>query len=199
LWVSIVLKLLLPSSFLFIKVFPFHWFFFSMFSKFWWFSIIVNVYMSICNQCFQFNVANVFFNVIVLWLFQLIFSIFYWCFQAFDTMFLFLSFHIWHLNILCSILQMFLFSSNFYFKIFPFFSLQMLLGFFVLIFSKHDGHDDDNISFCVMLCVFYLCRIIFVCILFCTNRLLKGYSFDKIPPFSFGNARCIECVFWMWW
>lgn len=99
LWVSIVFKLLLLSSFIFIKLFPFHWFFLWMFSNFWWFSIIVHVCISICNQCFQFNVTNVFFSVIVLWLFQLLFLNFLLvfslkCFQAFDTMFLFLNFHI---------------------------------------------------------------------------------------------------------
>jgi hypothetical protein len=206
LWVSIILKLLLLSSFIFIKLFPFHWFFLSMFSKFWWFSIIVHVCISICNQCFQFNVTNVFFSVIVCDYFNYYFLKICWCFlwsvfKLSTLCFCFLTFifSISTFNICCSILQIFLFSSIFYLKMFPLFSLQTLLDFLFLFIPNMMAMMMIILRF-VLCCVFsILCQIIFVCILFCTIRLLKGYSFDKIPPFGFGSARCIECVFWMWW
>jgi hypothetical protein len=58
------------------------------------FQFVINVFNSMMLMCFS----------AWLWLFQLIFFYFLLvfslrCFQAFDTMFLFLSFHIWHLNI----------------------------------------------------------------------------------------------------
>ncbi len=173
-WVSIVLKLLLLSSFLFIKLFPFHWFLLSMFSKFWWFSIIVHLCISICNQCFQFNVTNVFFSVIVLWLFQLLFlknfvGVFFEVFSIFrHYVFCFLAFifGISTFNILCFLLQIFLFSSIFYFKMFPLFSLQTLLDFSFL-FLPNMMAIMMIILHCVMLCVFY-----FVSIFFCMYFVL---------------------------
>jgi hypothetical protein len=114
------------------------------------------------------------------------------CFQAFNIMFLFLSFHI-----LASQHSTFcvLFFKYFYLKMFPLFSLQMLLDFLFLFLPNMMAMMMIILCF-VLCCVFsILCQIIFVCIFFCTIRLLKGYSFDKIPPFNFGSARCIECVF----
>lgn len=149
-------------SFLFIKFFHLIDFSFQCFQNFdgslslfiSTFQFVINVFNSMLLMCFL--------SVIFLWLFQLIFFYFLLvfslrCFQAFNTMFLFLNFHIWHLNIQ----HLMFYSSNMCtFINFLFLNVSIVFpsnvfGFFILIFSKHDGHDDDNITFCVMLCVFY--------------------------------------------
>jgi len=118
------------------------------------FQFVINVFNSMLLMCF------------LVWLFcdyfNYYFLIFCWCFlwgvSKLSTLcFCFLAFHIWHLNIQHFV---FYFSNIFIFINFLFKNVSIVfpsnvVGFFVLISSKHDGHDDDNITFCVMLCVFY--------------------------------------------
>jgi hypothetical protein len=153
------------------------------------FQFVINVFNSMLLMCFSVWLFCDYFN----YYFLIFCWCFLWCVFKLSTLcfcFLDFIFGISTFNILCSIFQIFLFSSIFNLKMFPLFSLQTLLDFLFLFLPNVMAMMMIILRF-VLCCVFsILCQIVFVCILFCTIRLLEVQDVLNVY---------FECDGNMWW